>query len=196
MPGRAEERGGEAIDGRTQGDYPAHRCRAPAAEQPRDARAALRAGFHSLPAVTISHLFRRIPPVSSTPNAEPEAARRPGEAERVSHVDKQRGAVRGLHDLAAVGCRGHGRGVSGPASPVAAARRHQGAGGGGHGGSRVSRKVQPRGRSRRDAVASPRRRRPRSWRIQRSPLDFDGLRRGHRCLPAGERALPGRDADP
>ena len=48
---------------------------------PRDARAALRAGFHSLPAVTISHLFRRIPPVSSTPSAEPEAARRPGEAD-------------------------------------------------------------------------------------------------------------------
>ncbi|KKC05677.1 serine/threonine-protein kinase [Mycobacterium nebraskense] len=40
---------------------------------PRQARAALRAGFHSLPAVTISHLFRRIPPVSSTPVAESEA---------------------------------------------------------------------------------------------------------------------------
>ncbi|OJZ71704.1 nuclease PIN [Mycobacterium paraffinicum] len=38
---------------------------------PREARAALRAGFQSLPAVTIAHLFRRIPPVSSTPNAEP-----------------------------------------------------------------------------------------------------------------------------
>ncbi|WP_374021562.1 serine/threonine-protein kinase [Mycobacterium sp. HNNTM2301] len=40
---------------------------------PREARAALRAGFQSLPAVTVAHLFRRIPPVSSTPNAEPGA---------------------------------------------------------------------------------------------------------------------------
>lgn len=40
---------------------------------PRGARAALRAGFQSLPAVTINHLFRRIPPVSSAPNAEPVA---------------------------------------------------------------------------------------------------------------------------
>jgi serine/threonine protein kinase, bacterial len=47
---------------------------------PGQARAALRAGFQSLPAITISHLFRRIPPVSSTPSAEPEAPRQPGEA--------------------------------------------------------------------------------------------------------------------
>mgnify|MGYP005810067359 CR=1 FL=1 len=40
---------------------------------PRQAGAAMRAGFHSLPAVTISHLFRRIPPVSSIPSVEPEA---------------------------------------------------------------------------------------------------------------------------
>ncbi|HET7074450.1 MAG TPA: serine/threonine-protein kinase [Mycobacterium sp.] len=38
---------------------------------PRSAREALRAGFHSLPSVTVAHLLRRIPPVSSTPNAEP-----------------------------------------------------------------------------------------------------------------------------
>src|SRR6516225_1181052 len=38
---------------------------------PRLAREALRAGFHSLPSATVAHLFGRIPPVSSTPNAEP-----------------------------------------------------------------------------------------------------------------------------
>ncbi|WP_201406982.1 serine/threonine-protein kinase [Mycobacterium paraintracellulare] len=41
---------------------------------PRQARDALRAGFHSLPAMPIGQLFRRIPPVDSSPNAEPEAA--------------------------------------------------------------------------------------------------------------------------
>lgn len=41
---------------------------------PRQARDALRAGFHSLPAMPIGQLFRRIPPVSSAPNAEPQAA--------------------------------------------------------------------------------------------------------------------------
>ncbi|MCV7442512.1 serine/threonine-protein kinase [Mycobacterium paraense] len=35
------------------------------------AREALRAGFESIPSATVAHLFRRIPPVSSTPNAEP-----------------------------------------------------------------------------------------------------------------------------
>ncbi len=40
---------------------------------PRAAREALRAGFNSLPSATVAHLLRRIPPVSSTPNAEPEA---------------------------------------------------------------------------------------------------------------------------
>lgn len=40
---------------------------------PRQARDALRAGFHSLPAMPIGQLFRRIPPVSSVPNAEPQA---------------------------------------------------------------------------------------------------------------------------
>ncbi|GAA4536739.1 serine/threonine-protein kinase [Mycobacterium paraffinicum] len=43
---------------------------------PRQAGAAVRAGFHSLPAVTIAHLFRRVPPVSSSPSIDPEAARR------------------------------------------------------------------------------------------------------------------------
>jgi serine/threonine protein kinase, bacterial len=37
------------------------------------AREALRAGFQSLPSATVAHPFRRIPPVSSTPNAEPSA---------------------------------------------------------------------------------------------------------------------------
>jgi serine/threonine protein kinase, bacterial len=37
---------------------------------PRLAREALHAGFHSLPSATFAHLFRRIPPVSSTPNGE------------------------------------------------------------------------------------------------------------------------------
>jgi serine/threonine protein kinase, bacterial len=41
---------------------------------PRLAREALRAGFHSLPSATVAHLFHRVPPISSTPNAEPEAA--------------------------------------------------------------------------------------------------------------------------
>ncbi|OBH23844.1 nuclease PIN [Mycobacterium sp. E342] len=48
---------------------------------PRQARAALRAGFQSVPAVTISHLFRRIPPVASTPSAEAEAAPHAGQAD-------------------------------------------------------------------------------------------------------------------
>jgi serine/threonine protein kinase, bacterial len=41
---------------------------------PRQAREALRAGFQSLPSATVAHLFRRVPPVSSTPNVDPEAA--------------------------------------------------------------------------------------------------------------------------
>jgi serine/threonine-protein kinase len=40
---------------------------------PRAARAALRAGFNALPSATVAYLFRRIPPVNSTPNAEPGA---------------------------------------------------------------------------------------------------------------------------
>jgi serine/threonine-protein kinase len=38
---------------------------------PRLAGEALRAGFHSLPSATVAHLFRRVPPVNSIPNAEP-----------------------------------------------------------------------------------------------------------------------------
>ena len=38
---------------------------------PRLARAAARAGFQSLPSATVAHFFRRVPPVSSSPNAEP-----------------------------------------------------------------------------------------------------------------------------
>lgn len=41
---------------------------------PRLARAVLRAGFQSLPSATVAHLFSRVPPVSSTPNAEAPAA--------------------------------------------------------------------------------------------------------------------------
>jgi serine/threonine-protein kinase len=40
---------------------------------PRLARAALRAGFQSLPSATVAHLFRGVPPVNSAPNAEPPA---------------------------------------------------------------------------------------------------------------------------
>lgn len=47
---------------------------------PRQAREALRAGFHSLPAMPIGQLFRRIPPVDSAPNAEPAAAQQPNES--------------------------------------------------------------------------------------------------------------------
>ncbi|OIN82035.1 serine/threonine-protein kinase [Mycobacterium malmoense] len=47
---------------------------------PRLVREALRSGFHSLPSATVAHLFRRIPPVDSTPNAEPQPAEQPGEA--------------------------------------------------------------------------------------------------------------------
>ncbi|HUH71570.1 MAG TPA: serine/threonine-protein kinase [Mycobacterium sp.] len=47
---------------------------------PRLARAALRAGFHSLPSATVAHLFRRVPPINSAPNAEPEAAENHDEA--------------------------------------------------------------------------------------------------------------------
>ncbi len=46
---------------------------------PRAAREALRAGFHSLPSATVVHLFRRVPPVSSTPNAESPAVGDDGE---------------------------------------------------------------------------------------------------------------------
>lgn len=41
---------------------------------PRQARAALRAGFQSLPGMPIGQLFRRIPPVDSRPHPEPAAA--------------------------------------------------------------------------------------------------------------------------
>lgn len=47
---------------------------------PRQAREALRAGFHSLPAMPIGQLFRRIPPVDSAPNAEPVVAQRPNDS--------------------------------------------------------------------------------------------------------------------
>jgi len=49
---------------------------------PRAARDALRAGFQSLPSTTVAHLFRRVPPVRSTPSAEPPGAQRPAEAPR------------------------------------------------------------------------------------------------------------------
>jgi serine/threonine protein kinase, bacterial len=56
---------------------------------PRLGRQALRAGFQSLPSATVAHLFRRVPPISSTPNAEPpkfpaEEHRDQGSGSRVS----------------------------------------------------------------------------------------------------------------
>lgn len=53
---------------------------------PRQARAALRAGFHSLPAMPIGQLFRRIPPVDSAPNAEPQAAQPHSECHALRHA--------------------------------------------------------------------------------------------------------------
>ncbi|OBK65386.1 nuclease PIN [Mycobacterium colombiense] len=47
---------------------------------PRQAREALRAGFHSLPAMPIGQLFRRIPPVDSAPNVEPVVAQQPNDS--------------------------------------------------------------------------------------------------------------------
>jgi serine/threonine protein kinase, bacterial len=47
---------------------------------PRVARKAVRAGFQPLPSATVAHLFRRIPPVNSTPNAEPPAVEQHEEA--------------------------------------------------------------------------------------------------------------------
>jgi serine/threonine protein kinase, bacterial len=41
---------------------------------PRLAGQALRAGFQSLPSATVAHLFRHVPPVNSTPNAQPSEA--------------------------------------------------------------------------------------------------------------------------
>jgi serine/threonine protein kinase, bacterial len=58
---------------------------------PRLAREALSAGFHSLPAATVGHRFRRIPPVSSTPNAEPSGVQHRGEASG-SHLALSGGA--------------------------------------------------------------------------------------------------------
>jgi serine/threonine-protein kinase len=46
---------------------------------PRQAREALRAGFHSLPAMPIGQLFRRIPPVDSAPKVEPAVAQQRSE---------------------------------------------------------------------------------------------------------------------
>ncbi len=38
---------------------------------PRLGRAAMRAGFQSLPSATVAHFLRRVPPVNSSPNAQP-----------------------------------------------------------------------------------------------------------------------------
>jgi serine/threonine protein kinase, bacterial len=43
---------------------------------PRLARQALHAGFQSLPSATVAHLFRRVPPVNSAPNAQPDEGSR------------------------------------------------------------------------------------------------------------------------
>ncbi len=56
---------------------------------PRLAREALRAGFQSLPSATVAHLFRRVPPINSAPNAEnPESQ----EAERLGEVGEESGS--------------------------------------------------------------------------------------------------------
>jgi serine/threonine protein kinase, bacterial len=47
---------------------------------PRLAGAASRAGFQSLPSATVEHLFRRVPPVSSTPSAQPSGAQQAPQA--------------------------------------------------------------------------------------------------------------------
>jgi serine/threonine protein kinase, bacterial len=47
---------------------------------PRVARKAIRAGFHSLPSAPFAHLLGRIPPVSSNPSAEPSAVEQHGQA--------------------------------------------------------------------------------------------------------------------
>jgi serine/threonine protein kinase, bacterial len=59
-----------------------------------DPRGALRAGFHSLPSVTIAHLLRRIPAVGSTPSVEPVAAQEQGqEPSEVSGSGSAAGAL-------------------------------------------------------------------------------------------------------
>jgi serine/threonine protein kinase, bacterial len=53
---------------------------------PRLAREAIHAGFHSLPSAPFAHLLGRIPPVSSNPNAEPSAVEQHGQASGSSPV--------------------------------------------------------------------------------------------------------------
>jgi serine/threonine protein kinase, bacterial len=57
---------------------------------PRLARAALRAGFQSLPSATVAHLFHRVPPINSTPNAEPPKS---PEADRPAEASESRAAI-------------------------------------------------------------------------------------------------------
>ena len=75
---------------------------------PRQAREAPRAGFQSLPAVTISHLFRHIQPVSSTPNAEPEAAQDHSEASGSRHAMNSGAPFAGYTILRHLGAGGMG----------------------------------------------------------------------------------------
>ncbi|OBK51834.1 serine/threonine-protein kinase [Mycobacterium kubicae] len=60
------------------------------------ARAALRAGFQSLPSATVAHFLRRVPPVNSTPNAEvPPVPASPAKPERegsTPRLEMDRGA--------------------------------------------------------------------------------------------------------
>jgi serine/threonine protein kinase, bacterial len=51
---------------------------------PRLSRAAVRAGFQSLPSATVAHLFRRVPPIHSAPNAGPPADEHHGEVGEAS----------------------------------------------------------------------------------------------------------------
>jgi serine/threonine-protein kinase len=50
----------------------------------------MRAGFQSLPSATVAHLFRRVPPVSSTPSLQPAEAPNTPAAEQRSEVSGSR----------------------------------------------------------------------------------------------------------
>jgi len=69
--GGAGTRGGEALTNEHKGTTRRIGAGRQLLSNPRQAHEALRAGFHSLPAMPIGQLFRRIPPVDSAPNAEP-----------------------------------------------------------------------------------------------------------------------------
>lgn len=73
--GGAEKRGGTSYMDEHKGTTRRIGAGRKLLSNPREARQALRAGFHSLPSATFAHLLRNIPPVSSIPNADAEADR-------------------------------------------------------------------------------------------------------------------------